>query len=85
MQLDYIKKIFYEQSRQWDYLVTANQFSVDVFKHAFMYPEQKMIKSGYPRNDILSAPNREELSRNIKEKLGIPLNKKSYSICSNLA
>ncbi|KRM67827.1 glycosyl glycerophosphate transferase [Apilactobacillus ozensis DSM 23829 = JCM 17196] len=70
------KKIFYEQSRQWDYLVTANQFSVDVFKHAFMYPEQKMIKSGYPRNDILSAPNREELSRNIKEKLGIPLNKK---------
>ncbi|MCK8624041.1 CDP-glycerol glycerophosphotransferase family protein [Apilactobacillus sp. M161] len=70
------KKIFYEQSRQWDYLVTANQFSVDVFKHAFMYPEQKMIKSGYPRNDILNVPNRDELAKNIKQKLGIPLDKK---------
>ncbi|WP_341780325.1 CDP-glycerol glycerophosphotransferase family protein [Levilactobacillus sp. HBUAS70063] len=70
------KQIFFQQSRQWDYLVTANQFSVDVFEHAFMYPVAKMLKSGYPRNDILSAPGRDTRARQIKEKLGIPLDKK---------
>ena len=70
------KQIFFQQSRQWDYLVTANQFSVDVFEHAFMYPVDKMLKSGYPRNDILSAPDRDARARQIKEQLGIPLDKK---------
>lgn len=70
------KQIFFQQSRQWDYLVTANQFSVDVFEHAFMYPVAKMLKSGYPRNDILSAPDRDDRARQIKKKLGIPLDKK---------
>lgn len=70
------KEIFYEQSRQWDYLVTANQFSVDVFEHAFMYPVKQMLPSGYPRNDILSAPDRDEQAKQIKLKLGIPLDKK---------
>lgn len=70
------KAIFFSQSRQWDYLVTANQFSVDVFEHAFMYPEGQMLKSGYPRNDILSAPDKDDRARKIKEQLGIPLDKK---------
>ena len=70
------KEIFYQQSRQWDYLITANQFSVDVFEHAFMYPTQKMLSTGYPRNDILSAPDKASQANNIKQKLGIPLDKK---------
>lgn len=70
------KQIFYHQSRQWDYLVTANQFSVDVFEHAFMYPVDKMIKSGYPRNDILNAPDKDQRQQAIKAKLGIPQDKK---------
>lgn len=70
------KSIFYQQSRQWDYLVTANQFSVDVFEHAFMYPTDQMLPSGYPRNDILSAPDKDEQAQQIKRKLGIPLDKK---------
>lgn len=70
------KAIFYQQSRQWDYLVTANQFSVDVFEHAFMYPTQQMLPSGYPRNDILSAPDKDDRAHQIKVKLGIPLDKK---------
>lgn len=70
------KEIFYHQSRQWDNLIAANQFSVDVFEHAFMYPTDQMLKSGYPRNDILNAPDKDERARAIKEKLGIPLDKK---------
>lgn len=70
------KAIFYHQSRQWDYLVTANQFSADVFEHAFMYPAAQMLHSGYPRNDLLSAPDKAERARAIKQRLGIPLDKK---------
>lgn len=70
------KAIFYHQSRQWDYLVTANQFSVDVFEHAFMYPTQRMLPTGYPRNDILNAPDKQARTQAIKQRLGIPLDKK---------
>ncbi|UQS86519.1 bifunctional glycosyltransferase family 2 protein/CDP-glycerol:glycerophosphate glycerophosphotransferase [Nicoliella spurrieriana] len=70
------KRNFYEQSRQWDYLIAPNQFSADVFSHAFMYPQSKMIKSGYPRNDILNAPDRDQRAIEIKQRLGIPLDKK---------
>ncbi|MHA8137739.1 CDP-glycerol:glycerophosphate glycerophosphotransferase [Lactobacillaceae bacterium Scapto_B20] len=70
------KRNFYEQSRQWDYLIAPNQFSADVFSHAFMYPQDQMIKSGYPRNDILNAPDRDQRAVEIKRKLGIPVDKK---------
>lgn len=70
------KRIFYHQSRQWDHLVTDNPFSYNAFKSAFRYPQAKMLKSGYPRNDILSAPNKAALAKRIKTKLGIPLDKK---------
>ncbi len=70
------KKIFYHQSRQWDHLLTDNQYSYDIFNHAFMYPKSRMVKSGYPRNDILSNPHRDQIARRIKQNLGIPLDKK---------
>ena len=70
------KKGFYYQTKQWDHLLTDNQYSYNIFGHAFMYPKFKMLKTGYPRNDILNAPNRNQLAKQIKIKLGIPLNKK---------
>lgn len=70
------KQTFYYQSRQWDHLVTANQYSYNIFHRAFMYPKDKMLKSGYPRNDILNSPRRDQIAKHIKQKLGIPLNKK---------
>lgn len=70
------KEIFYKQTLQWNYLVTANQFSVDVFKRAFLVPEEKMIKSGYPRNDVLNAPDKQQRQAQIKAKLNIPADKK---------
>ena len=70
------KKGFYYQTKQWDHLLTDNPFSYDVFSHAFMYPKSKMLKTGYPRNDILSSPDRDRIAKNVKLKLGIPLDKK---------
>lgn len=70
------KKGFYYQTKQWDHLLTDNEFSYNVFSHAFMYPKNKMLKTGYPRNDILSNPHRDRIAREVKLKLGIPLDKK---------
>ena len=70
------KEQFYKQRKEWDYLVSANPFSSQTFRSCFMY-EGKMLEYGYPRNDILYAPNKEELSLQIKKKLGIPLDKKT--------
>lgn len=69
------KKHFYEQSRRWDYLISPNQYSTDIFKRAFKY-NKKVLEYGYPRNDILYHKDRNRIAKNIKQKLGIPLNKK---------
>lgn len=67
---------FYKDSRKWDYLVSANHFSSKVFRSAFMF-DKEMLEFGYPRNDILYAPDKEEKALALKKKLGIPLDKKT--------
>lgn len=69
------KEQFYIQTRSWDYLVAPNQFSEDIFRHAFMY-DGKMLETGYPRNDILYSGKKEQLIREIKEELKLPQEKK---------
>lgn len=68
------KQEVYEQAKDWDYLVSPNSFSTEVFRRCFRY-DNEMVESGYPRNDLLHAKNREELSRTVKKKLGIPEDK----------
>lgn len=70
------KKQTYKQSRSWDYLVAANQYSSDIFRRCFMY-DKVMLETGYPRNDIMHYDNKEEITRELKEKLGIPKDKKT--------
>ncbi len=69
------KEQFYIQTRSWDYLVAPNEFSAEIFGHAFMY-DGPLLKTGYPRNDILYREDKEELARTLKEKLHIPQDKK---------
>jgi len=70
------KMTVYKQSRNWDYLLSDNRFSTECFKSAFLYPEEKILELGYPRNDLLYGDDRDERARKIKEKLGIPMDKK---------
>ncbi len=69
------KKQTFRQSRAWDYLIAANQYSSDIFRRCFKF-NKTMLEVGYPRNDILHANNREELARDIRRKLKIPEGKK---------
>lgn len=70
------KQQFYKQRSDWDYLVSANDFSTETLRRCFMY-EGEMLDVGYPRNDILYAPDKEEKARMIREKLHIPKDKKT--------
>lgn len=68
---------FYRESRNWDYLVSPNRFSTNVFSRAFSISPEKIIESGSPRNDFLVRNNEnKELINEIKTKYNIPLDKK---------
>ncbi len=70
------KYLTYKGSRDWDYLVSPNEFSTHTFRRCFMF-DNKMLNTGYPRNDILHMENKEALAAKIRQKLGIPENKKT--------
>lgn len=71
------KRQVYSQSRFWDYLISANPFSTEVFQSCFLYEKDKILESGYPRNDILYAPDKDQIAADLKKKLGIPADKKT--------
>lgn len=66
----------YKQSRAWDYLIAANEFSSKIFKQCFLF-ENTMLNTGYPRNDILHSPDRDQIAAIIRRRLGVPGDKKT--------
>lgn len=69
------KRDFYMQSRAWDYLLSPNRYSSEIFRSAFKF-DNEMLEFGYPRNDILYSPQKEEIVARVKKNIGIPDNKK---------
>lgn len=69
------KEDVYYQTRAWDHLVAPNEFSENIFRRAFSY-EGNILKTGYPRNDILHHPDKEALAMQIKKELRLPEDKK---------
>lgn len=70
------KAQFYKQSRIWDYLVSANHFSTNAFRSAFLY-DKEVLEYGYPRNDLMYSPNKKDIVAKLKQKLQIPEGKKT--------
>ncbi|QQD84035.1 CDP-glycerol glycerophosphotransferase family protein [Bacillus siamensis] len=66
---------FYLESRNWDYLISANRYSSNIFRRAFKF-KKRVLELGYPANDIFFRNDISELRDNFKEKIGIPKNKK---------
>ena len=59
---------FKKESNRWDYLVAGNQFSENVFRHAFQF-DHKFLSTGYPRNDILIKQNTNIYIRALKKRI----------------
>ncbi len=66
---------FRRNAATWDYLISQNPFSSEVFRRAFAF-SGKMLETGYPRNDVLFEGNSQYNIINIKEQLGLPADKK---------
>ncbi|GLB46931.1 hypothetical protein WR164_09100 [Philodulcilactobacillus myokoensis] len=65
----------YNDAKRWDYLIAPNMYSNQIMRRAFRKNANQMMLTGYPRNDILINATSEKI-RNIKEKLGIPFDRK---------
>jgi CDP-glycerol glycerophosphotransferase len=72
---DAYKESFYREAQNWDYLLSPNSYSTAIFKRAFCYPN-KILETGYPRNDFLFNSNDSEHVSQIKKALGISNDKK---------
>jgi len=70
------KKNFHAESSKWDYLISPNEYSTEIFARAFNVSPSKIIETGYPRNDILYNGNNRDTIDALKQKMGIPLDKK---------
>lgn len=73
--LEAYKEKFRANSHTWDYLISQNQFSTEVFTRCFDF-HKNMLEYGYPRNDVLFRNNNKEQITALKKQYGIPLNKK---------
>jgi CDP-glycerol glycerophosphotransferase len=56
---------------RWDCLISANRASTPLLRGAFRY-DGEILETGYPRNDVLSAPDREALRAAVRSELAIP-------------
>lgn len=69
------KKNFVNEAKKWDFLVSPNAYSTEIFRRAFQF-NKRIIESGYPRNDFLINLNNEKTMIQIKQKVNLPKDKK---------
>lgn len=67
---------FRKNTATWDYLISQNHFSTEIFRRCFAFEDKPILEIGYPRNDILFYGNTKEEIKAWKEKMGIPPHKK---------
>ena len=70
----YIKNFLFEANK-WDYLISPNAYSTEIFSSAFGF-DQTFIESGYPRNDVLYTRNNDTDITTLKKTLNIDADKK---------
>lgn len=69
------KENFFKESSKWDYLISPNRYSTEIFQRAFNFYKDVM-ETGYPRNDILLNGNNPTTVQAYKTRMGIPIDKK---------
>lgn len=65
--------IFKQNTSRWDYLISQNAYSTDIFKSAFNF-HKEILQIGYPRNDMLINYSKSQIIA-LKEKLKLPKDK----------
>ena len=71
----YDKDKFTERTARYDFVPVQSDFVSNIIKKSFLY-EKTVLKLGYPRTDILFTNNNENDILKLKNKMGLPLDKK---------
>ncbi len=75
MSADEMYKTYDIDVARYNYMISPNTFCTKIFQSAFAIDQNRLIETGYPRNDILSNASTEDAIA-IKQMLNIPLGKK---------
>jgi CDP-glycerol glycerophosphotransferase len=59
-----------DQARGWDAMVSPSRYVTDIYRSAFGYAGT-VLEVGYPRNDVLLAPDADVLRERVRARLGI--------------
>ncbi|RUN16227.1 CDP-glycerol:glycerophosphate glycerophosphotransferase [Staphylococcus epidermidis] len=71
------KRNFNRETSRWDYLISPNRYSTEIFRSAFWMDEERILEIGYPRNDVLvNRANDQEYLDEIRTNLNLPSDKK---------
>lgn len=69
------KENFVYEANKWDYLVSPNTYSTEIFNRAFAF-NGKILETGYPRNDYLINCNNTNQINKVKSENNLPKDKK---------
>ncbi|MDM5190897.1 CDP-glycerol glycerophosphotransferase family protein [Bacillus sp. DX4.1] len=69
------KENFRKEAQNWDYLLSPNAYSTEIFQRAFHF-KKDVVEAGYPRNDFLYVNNECKKIEELKKKNGLPVDKK---------
>ncbi|MEU7582691.1 bifunctional glycosyltransferase family 2 protein/CDP-glycerol:glycerophosphate glycerophosphotransferase [Streptomyces sp. NPDC041068] len=67
------------ERHQWTMLLSPNKFSTPIMRSAFRFGgdvDGELLEAGYPRNDVLLAPDRAKRAEKVRRALGLPEGKK---------
>ena len=65
-----------EQKVNWQYVVSPNRFSTPILKSAYEVDPERMLETGYPRDDYLAGANLDQHTRDLRARLGLPEGKR---------
>lgn len=75
MSYEKMVKTYDEDVKKYNYMISPNKFCTEVFQTAFKINKERLIETGYPRNDFITNATKKDIL-NIKEKYNIPKDKK---------
>ncbi|WP_407424502.1 CDP-glycerol glycerophosphotransferase family protein [Methanobrevibacter sp.] len=70
-----VEKKFLRKCGRWDYLTVQSDFVANITQRCFRF-KKTFLKHGYPRTDILYTKNNPDDIADLKEKMGLPRDKK---------
>ena len=75
MELSEYKRLFKKNTETWDYLISQSDYTTEKFRTSFDF-KNKILDSGFPRNDVLFKRNNLKSINNIKNSYNLPQDKK---------